>query len=89
MVDQKAKLKQQESAPTRAEKTRVAAPKCATEKKFRHLYRKKSIDVSLFKEQKTVDQHTVELTTFRPEVSSGKINERQHEKAHELMKKKR
>ena len=89
MVEQKAKLQQHEAAPKRAEKTRMAAPKFATEKKFRHLCRKKSIDVSLFKEQKTVDQHTVQLTTFRPEVSSGKINERQYDKAHEFMKKKR
>ena len=45
MVEQKAKLQQQEAAPKRAEKTRMAAPKCATEKKFRHLCRTKSIDV--------------------------------------------
>ena len=89
MVEQKAKLQQQKAAPKRAEKSRMAAPNCATEKKFRHLYRKKSIDVSLFKEQKTVDQQTVELTTYRPEVSSGKRNETQYEKAHQFMKKKR
>ena len=35
-VEQKAKLQQQEAAPKRAEKTRMAAPKCATEKSFRH-----------------------------------------------------
>ena len=35
------------------------------------------------------EQHTVELTTFRPEVSSGKRNERQYEKAYEFMKKKK
>ena len=57
--------------PKRAEKTRMAAPKCATQKKFRHLSRTKSIDVLLFTEQKTVEQQTVDLTTFRPEVSSG------------------
>ena len=45
MVEQKAKLQQQEAAPMRAEKTRMAAPKCATEKKFPHLWRTKSIDV--------------------------------------------
>ena len=45
MVEQEAKLEQKEAAPKRAEKTRMAAPKCATEKKFRHLCRKKSIDV--------------------------------------------
>ena len=45
MVDQKAKLQQQEAAPKRAEKTRMAAPKCATEKKFRHFCRTNSIDV--------------------------------------------
>ena len=45
MVEQKAKLQQQEAAPMRAEKTRMAAPKCATQKKFRHLCRTKRIDV--------------------------------------------
>ena len=45
MVDQKTKLKQQEAALKRAEKTRMAAPKCATEKMFRNLCRTKSIDV--------------------------------------------
>ena len=88
MVEQKAKLQQQEAAPTRPEKTRMAAPKCATEKKFRYLCRTKSIDV-LFKEQKTVEQQKVELTTFRPEASSGERNERQYEKAREFMKNKR
>ena len=89
MVEQKAKLQQQEAAPTRPEKTRMASPKCTTENKFRHLYRTKSIDVLLFKEQKTVEQQKVELTTFRPEASSGKRNERQYDKAHEFMKKER
>ena len=87
MVEQKAKLQQQEAAPKRAEKTRMAAPKCATEKKFRHLCSRKSIDVKQFKERPTVERQTVELTTFRPEASSGKRNERQDEKAHEFMKK--
>ena len=32
MVEQKAKLQQQEAAPKRAEKTRMAAPKFANEK---------------------------------------------------------
>ena len=45
MVEKKAKLQQQEAAPKRAEKTRMAAPKCATQKKFWHLCRTKSIDV--------------------------------------------
>ena len=45
MVDKKAKLKHNEAAPKRAKKTRMAAPKCATEKKFRHLCRRKTIDV--------------------------------------------
>ena len=45
MVEQKAKLQQQEAAPKSSEKTRMAAPKCATERKFRHLCRTKSIDV--------------------------------------------
>ena len=45
MVEQKAKLQQQKAAPERAEKRRMAAPKCGTEKKFRPLYRTKSIDV--------------------------------------------
>ena len=41
MVEQQ----QQEAAPKRTEKTRMAAQKCATEKKVRHLCRTKSIDV--------------------------------------------
>ena len=45
MVEQKAKLQQQEAPPKRAEKTTMAARKCATEKKFQHLCRTKSIDV--------------------------------------------
>ena len=45
MVDKKTKSKTQEAAPKRAGKTRRAKTKCATEKKFRHLYRTKSIDV--------------------------------------------
>ena len=53
---------------------------------FGHLCRTKSIDVLIFKEQKTVEQQTVELTTFRLEPSSGKRNERQYEKAHEIIK---
>ena len=40
-------MQQQEAAVKRAEKTRMAARKCATEKKFRHLCRTKSIDVKL------------------------------------------
>ena len=45
MVDQKANLQEQEGALKRAEKTRMDAPKCAKEKKFRHLCTTKSIDV--------------------------------------------
>ena len=45
MVEKKANMQQQEAAPKRAEKTRMAAPKCATEKKFGHLCRTKRIDV--------------------------------------------
>ena len=45
MVEPKAKFQQQEAAPKGAEKTRMAAPKCATEKKFQYLCRTKSIDV--------------------------------------------
>ena len=45
MVEKKAKLQQQEAAPKRAEKTRMAAPKCATQKKFQHSSRTKSIEV--------------------------------------------
>ena len=45
MVERKVKLKQKKAAPKRAEKTRMAAPKCATEKKFHHSSRTKSIDV--------------------------------------------
>ena len=43
MVEEKARLQLQEAAPKCAEK--MAARKCATEKKFRHLWRTKSIDV--------------------------------------------
>ena len=89
MLEENAKLQQQEAALKRTEKTIMAARKCATQKKFRHLCGTKSIDVVLFKEQKTVEQQTVEVTTFRPEASSGKRNERQYEKAHEFMEKKR
>ena len=88
MVEQKAKLQQQEGAPKSSEKTRMDALECATERKFRHLCRTKSIDVLLFKEQKTVEQQTLDLTTFRSQASSGKRSERQYEKTHELMKKK-
>ena len=45
MVEEKAKLKPKEAATKRAEKTRMASPKCATPKNFRHLLRTKSIDV--------------------------------------------
>ena len=45
MVEQKAKLQQKEAAPKRAKKTRMAALKCTTEKKFRHSSTTKSIDV--------------------------------------------
>ena len=45
MVEQKAKLQQQDAAPKRVEKTTMAALKCATQKKFRPLWRTKSIDV--------------------------------------------
>ena len=45
MVEQKAKLQQQQAAMKRAEKTRMAALKCATQKKFWHLCSTKSIDV--------------------------------------------
>ena len=78
MVEQKAKLQQKEAARKRAQKTRMAATKCATQKKFRHLCRTKSIDEKLFKEQKRVKQKTVKLTTFRPKASSGKTNKRQY-----------
>ena len=67
MVEQKANLQKQDEAPKRAEKTRMAARKCAKEKKFRHLCRTKSIDEKEFKKQQTVEQQTVELTTFRQE----------------------
>ena len=89
MVDQKAKCQQQEAAPKRAEKTRMAARKCSKEKNLRHLCRTKFIDVYLFKDEKTVEQQTVELTTFRWETSSGKRNERQYDISHEFIKKKR
>ena len=89
MVEHKAKLQQQEAAPKSAEKTRMAAQNCATEKKFLHLCRTKTMDVYNFTEEQTVEQQTVELTTFRPEASSGKRNERRYGKAHEFMQKKK
>ena len=67
----------------------MAAPKYATQKNFRHLCRTKSIDVEEFKEQNTVEKRTVDLTMFCPEASAGKRNERQYEKAHEFVKRKR
>ena len=45
MVEQKAKFGLEEAAPKRAEKTRMASPRFATERKFWHLCRTKSIDV--------------------------------------------
>ena len=78
MVEQKINMQQQDAAPKRAEKTRIAALKCATERKFRHLCRRKSIDEKQFKKQQTVEQETVELTTFSQQASSGKRNERQY-----------
>ena len=45
MVEQKPKLQQQEAAPKRVEKTRMAATKVATQRKFLHLWKTKSIDV--------------------------------------------
>ena len=45
MVEQKAKLQQQEAAPKSEENTRMHAPKCATQKKLPHLFRTKSIEV--------------------------------------------
>ena len=45
MVEPKAKLQQLEAAQKRAEKTRMAAPKCATDKKFKYICRTKSIDL--------------------------------------------
>ena len=76
MLRKKAKLKQELVSPKRAEKTTMAAQKCATEKKFRHLCRRKSFDVEYFKEQMTEEQQTVDLTTFTPQASSGRRNER-------------
>ena len=67
-------MKQQKAAPKRAEKKTMAAPKCATEKKFQHLCRTKSIEVSYFKEKQTEEQQTIELTTFRQQASSGRRN---------------
>ena len=69
-LQQNAKLKQQKAAPKRAEKTTMAALKCATEKKFRRLCRTKSLDVDYFKEKQTEEQQTLELPTFCPEASS-------------------
>ena len=45
VVEQKAKFQENEAAPKCAEKTRMAARTCATQKKFRYLCRTKSIDV--------------------------------------------
>ena len=45
MAEQKAKLQQKKAAPKRAEKATMAAPKAATDKKFRLLCRTKSIEV--------------------------------------------
>ena len=47
MVEQKAKVQQQQAAPKSAEKTRMAAPKFATEKNFRHFCIRESTDVSI------------------------------------------
>ena len=44
MVEQKAKVQQQDAAPERAEKTSMAAQKCPTEMKFRELGSTESID---------------------------------------------
>ena len=49
---------------------------------------RKVLTYNILKSDTRVEQQTVELTTFRPEASSGKRNERQYEKAHEFMKKK-
>ena len=77
-------MKKLKAAPKRAEKTRMAAPKCATEKMFRHSSTTKSIDVIY---RTTDSRTTVELTELRPEASSGKRNERHYEKAHGFTKK--
>ena len=74
MLQQKAKLKQQKTAPKRAKKTTMAAQKCARDTKIRHLCRTKSIDAKKFKEKQTAEQQTLELTTFRPQASSGREN---------------
>ena len=87
MVEQKPKLQQQETAPKRAENRRMAAQKCATQKKFRYLCRTKVLTNNNLKSETRVEQQTVELTTFRPEASSGKRNKRQYEEAHVFMKK--
>ena len=80
-------MQQQEVAPKREEKTRMAAPKCATEKKFRHLCRTKSIDVKLLATDGRTTHSRINDISSRG--SSGKRNERQCEKSHEFMKKKR
>ena len=41
------------------------------------------------KKKQPEEQQTVELTTFLPQASSGKTNERGYEKAREFKKKKR
>ena len=45
VVEQREKFKQKKSAPKYAETTTMAAPKCATEKTFRHSCRTKSNEV--------------------------------------------
>ena len=63
MVEQKAKLQQQEAEPKRAERTRMAALKCATDKKFPHLSRTKSVDVPT--DGKTTDTRINDFFTQR------------------------
>ena len=65
MVEQKPKLKQKETARKRAENTTMAAQKCATQKKFRHLCRTKVLTYNNLKSDTRVEKQTVELTDER------------------------
>ena len=54
---------QQEAEMTRAEETRMAARKCATDKKFPHLSRSKTVDVPT--DGKTTDTRINDFLTPR------------------------
>ena len=78
-------MKHEKAAQKRAEKTRMAVPRCSTKKKFRHLSGTKSNDITY----RTTDSRTKHsrINDVSPEPSSCKRNERQYEKAQEFMTK--